>query len=98
VTFAGSGAARLILQLYVPDASIQKLGAITLAARLGDHDLAPEIFRRPGQYAFERDVPAGWMTQDPNRFDFALDKSLAPTAQDARELGIVVVSAALEMK
>jgi hypothetical protein len=96
VTFAGPDAARLILQLYVPDASIQKLGAITLTARLGDHEFAPEIFRRSGQYAFERDVPAGWMKAGGNRFDFALDKSLAPSAQDARELGIVVVSASLE--
>ncbi len=96
LTFSGSGAARLILQLYIPDASIQKLGTITMTARLGDHDLAPETFRRSGEYTFERDVPAGWMKPEGNRFDFALDKSLAPTAQDGRELGIVVVSAVLE--
>jgi hypothetical protein len=96
MTFGGTGAARLILQLYIPDASIQKLGDITLSARLGDHNLAPETFRRPGQYAFERDVSAEWLHPGGNRFDFTLDKSLAPTAQDGRELGIVVVSASLE--
>ena len=80
----------------LPFASIQKLGAITITARLGDHLLAPETFRKPGQYAFERDVPAEWMKPEGNRFDFALDKSLAPTAQDRRELGIVVVRAVLE--
>jgi hypothetical protein len=94
--FAGPGPARLVLRLYIPDASIQKLGAITLTGRLGEHDLAPETFRKAGQYAFERDVPAGWMNPGENRFDFTLDKSLAPTPQDGRELGIVVVSAALE--
>jgi hypothetical protein len=98
ITFAGEGAARLIVQVYVPDASIQKLGQLTLRARLGDHDLAPQTFRTPGQYAFEREVPAGWMRPGGNRFDFSLDRSLAPTAQDARELGIVVVSAMLEMR
>jgi hypothetical protein len=86
----------LILQLYIPDASIQKLGAITLTARLGDHLLAPETFRKSGQQTFERDIPAAWMKPEGNRFNFAVDKSLAPTAQDGRELGIVVVSAALE--
>jgi hypothetical protein len=100
VTFAGAGPSpgRLILQLYIPEASIQKLGPITLAARLGDHDLAPETLRQAGRYAYERDVPAGWMKPGENRFEFALDKSLAPSAQDARELGIVVASASLESR
>ncbi len=98
LTFAGAGPARLILQLYIPGATIQKLGTITLAARLDDHLLAPETFRKSGQYAFVRDVPAVWMKPGDNRFDFVLDKSLAPTPQDGRELGIVVVSAALEPK
>jgi hypothetical protein len=38
------------------------------------------------------------MTPGGNRFDFALDKALAPSAEDARELGIVVVSVGLEAK
>ena len=100
LTFSGLGAgsARLILQLYIPDANIQKLGTITLNARLDDHDLSPQTFRRPGQYTFERDVPAGWMKRDGSRFDFAIDRYLAPSAQDARELGIVLVSASLEVR
>jgi len=98
LTFGGKGAARLILQLYIPDASIQKLGAVTMTARLGDYDLAPETFRMSGQYTFERDIPATWMKPEGNRFDFTLDKSLAPTAQDRRELGVVLISAALEPK
>jgi hypothetical protein len=65
---------------------------------LGDHDLAPETFRMSGQYTFERDIPATWMKPEGNRFDFTLDKSLAPTAQDRRELGVVLISAALEPK
>jgi len=96
--FTRPGPARLVLRLYIPDASIQKLGAITLTGRFGEHELAPETFRKAGQYVFERDVPAGWMKPGENRFDFTLDKSLAPTAQDGRELGIVVVSAALESR
>ena len=78
--------------------SIQKLGAITLTARLGDHDLAPETFRKPGEHTFERDIPADWMKLDGNRFAFALDKWLPPTPQDPRALGIVVVAASLEAR
>jgi hypothetical protein len=98
VIFAASGAARLVLQVYVPDVSIQKLGRVTLAARLGDHGLAPQTFRQPGQYTFERDVPAAWMKPGGNRFDFSVDKALPPSAADERELGIVVASVGLEAK
>jgi hypothetical protein len=98
VTFASTGAARLVLQVYVPDASIQKLGQVTLTARLGDHNLGPQTFRQPGQYSFERDIPAGWMKPGGNRFDFSLDKALPPAAADARELGVVVASVGLEAK
>jgi hypothetical protein len=98
VIFAGSGAARLVLQVYVPDVSTQKLGQVTLTARLGVHDLGPQTFRQSGQYRFEREIPAAWMTPGGNRFDFALDKALPPSAADARELGIVVASVGLEAK
>jgi len=98
MTFASTGPARLILQVYVPDVSIQKLGQVTLTARLGVHDLGPQTFRQPGQYTYERDIPAVWMTAGGNRFDLALDKALAPSPEDARELGIVVVSASLEAR
>jgi hypothetical protein len=98
MSFTGPGPARLILRLYVPDVSIQKLGSITLTARLGNLMLAPQTFRQAGQFSYERDLPAGSLKPGENRFDFALDKALAPSAQDARELGIVVVSAALEAR
>ena len=96
--FSAPDGARLVLQLYIPEASIQKLGPITLAARLGEHVLPPQTFRQAGQFTYERDVPAAWMKAGPNRFDFILDKSIASSAQDERELGIVVVSAALEAR
>lgn len=98
VTFASTGPARLNLKIYVPDASIQRLGQVTLTARLGVHDLGPQTFHESGQYTYERDIPAAWMTPGGNRFDFALNKALPPSAEDARELGIVVVSASLEPK
>jgi hypothetical protein len=98
VIFAGSGAARLVLQVYVPDASIQKLGQVTLAARLDGHDLGPQTFRQAGQFTYEREIAAGWMKPGGNRFDFALDKALPPSAADERELGIVVASVGLEAK
>jgi hypothetical protein len=94
----GPANGRLVLQLYIPDSIIQKLGAITLAAKVGDHTLAPETYRKPGQYTFTRDLEATWIHAGANRIDFSVDKFLAPTPADKRELGIVVLSAALKTK
>ena len=96
----GSGQAndRLVVQLYIPDSIIQKLGAITLTAKAGDHELTPETYRNPGRHTFTRDVEAKWIHSGANRIDFSLDKSQAPTPIDKRDLGIVVLSAALEAK
>src|SRR5258708_3456442 len=89
---------RLVVQFYIPDSIIQKLGAVTLAAKIGDHTLTPETYRQPGQYTFTRDLEAGWIHAGANRIDFSLDKFLTPTPAENRDLGIVVLSAALEGK
>jgi hypothetical protein len=96
----GSGQAndRLVVELYIPDSIIQKLGAITLTANVGDHKLTPETYRNPGRHTFTRDVEANWVHAGANRIDFSLDKSQAPTPIEKRELGIVVLSAALKAK
>jgi hypothetical protein len=86
----GAGTTRLALSLYIPESTIQKLGPLRLSARLGDHGLAAATYRQSGGYMFERDVPTEWLTDGPSRFEFALDKSIPPTAADQRELGIVV--------
>jgi hypothetical protein len=91
----GEGVVRLTLSLYIPESTIRKLGALRLKARLGDHVLAPATFRQSGNYTFEREVQTQWLAVGPNRFEFALDKSLPPTPADRRELGIIVTSALL---
>ncbi|HXP88906.1 MAG TPA: glycosyltransferase family 39 protein [Bryobacteraceae bacterium] len=90
------GAAQLTVDLFIPDAVLRKTGPLTLSARLGVHELAPETYSQPGQGTYVRIVPAGWMQPGPNRFEFQLDKFLAPSAQDTRELGIVVSAFSLE--
>lgn len=88
-------AARLSVDLYIPAPVIQKLGAITLHAHLGSHQLAPETYRQEGQFTYARDLDAAWLTTGPNRFDFTLDKSLPPNPPEERELGIIVQRATL---
>jgi hypothetical protein len=92
---AQSGA-RLALQLFVPAAIIQKLGPITLTARMGNRVIGSETYRGDGQYTFVRDLEAGWLKAGANRVEFALDKYVPPGPEDGRALGVVVSSASLE--
>ena len=80
----------LSVQLYVPDALIQKYGTITLTAHLGDHLLPPETYKNAGDFTFRRDLRTAWLTPRTIRIDFSLDKALPPAPPELRELGIVV--------
>ncbi len=90
--------AELLVQLSIPDALIQKLGAITLSARLGDHLLPTETYAKAGDFAFRRDLPTAWLAPPTVRIDFSLDKALPPSSADGRELGIVVRTVAINTK
>jgi hypothetical protein len=91
-------AGSVTVHVNVPEAEIQKLGAITMSIRVGEHVLAPETFSRAGDYNVTRSVEPEWVTAAENRFDFGVDKTIAPTAADNRELGIIFVGARLDLK
>lgn len=87
-------ATSLTVRVNVPEVAIQKLGGITMRIRAGEHELPPETFSKAGDYTVVRSLEEGWG----NRFDFRVDKTLAPTAADNRELGIIFVGAKVELK
>jgi 4-amino-4-deoxy-L-arabinose transferase-like glycosyltransferase len=86
---------RLAMQLYIPAVAIQRLGHVTLRARVGGQALRPETWSQPGGYAYCRDLDAAQTAAGPIQVDFALDKSIPP-GPDPRELGIVVTEISLE--
>ena len=92
---AGGRNAHLLLQLSIPDAVIQKLGPITMTVSLNGNVLPPETYRRAGEYTLAREVNAAWLDAASNRIDCSLDKWLAPSSADHRELGVILVSATL---
>jgi len=95
LVFPGSlPATTLTVHVNVPEAEFQKLGAITMSIRAGNHVLSPETFSRAGDFNMTRSVEPEWG----NRFDFRVDKTLAPAPGDNRELGIIFVSAKLELR
>lgn len=94
VRFASPRAAeaRLTLHIHVPDAVTARLGAITLAIRIDGRDLPAERLPHAGDYSIERSaaVKAGEVL-----CEFRLDKTIPPSPQDARELGVQFLEAVL---
>ena len=90
--------ARLTVKLTVPPPTIEKLKTVSLSATAGGSALPPETYTTVGDYVYVRDIPASLLTGDSLRVDFQLDKAMAPSGPDIRELGIIVLSIGLESK
>ena len=90
--------ARLTVTLTVPPVAIEKLKTVSLSATAGGNALPPETYTTVGDYVYVRDIPANLLTGDSLRVDFQLDKAMAPSGADIRELGIIVLSIGLESK
>jgi hypothetical protein len=90
--------AQLVVKLAVPDGVIQKLTSIQLSGAIQDYKLEPQVYTKPGQYTYTRDVPADKLQNDVVRIDFSLDHSLPPAGNDVRELGIIVSQVGLVAK
>jgi hypothetical protein len=88
----------LTFNLAVPQAVIENLKNISLAASVDGSPLAPETFTQPGPAVFKRDIPASLLGGDTVKVEFQLDKSYSPGGADTRELGVVATSIALEPK
>ncbi|HEX5228223.1 MAG TPA: hypothetical protein VFW44_10960 [Bryobacteraceae bacterium] len=90
--------AKLVMRMAVPDVVIQKEGSVQLSASVQGHKLEPQIFAKSGSYTFTRDIPAADLQNDVARIEFSLDHALDPTAEDHRQLGIIVSEVGLLAK
>lgn len=90
--------ALLVFKFAIPDASIRQLKSLTLSAKVAGMALDPETYTKPGDYTYQRDLPASLLTTDVVTVDFLLDKALPPTGTDLRELGVVAQAVGLEAK
>ena len=90
--------AKLQLKLTVPAIVSERLKTVSLSATVNGGVLPAETYSRPGGYIYSRDLPPGALTSDAVRIDFQLDKAIPPSGGDLRELGIIVLSVALEGK
>lgn len=90
--------ARLLLRLYFPETQIEKLGPMTLTAFVDGLPLAPETYAKGGSYDFVRDVPACFLDTNVLPISFSFDPYSPGSEADGRDLGAVVLMAALEAK
>src|SRR5215469_11799566 len=95
---AADNGAKLSFHLNVPDAIIAKFGPVTLNGTVNGLALAPEIYSKPGNYVYAREVPAAALKSDAVVVQFSSDKGIAPSADDPRELALICVSIGLEPK
>lgn len=90
--------ATLNFNFVIPDVVIQKLSGVTLSATVGQTKLKSETFSKPGNYTFSADIAPELLVKDALTFDFTLDKAIAPSSADVRELGIIATGVGLESK
>ncbi len=90
--------ATLVLKFVFPEISLQKLGPITISAKVGSEQLAPETVDSAGDKSYSREVPASALKEDAVTVEFMLDKAIPPGTQDIRELGIIMNMVGFEAK
>ncbi len=91
-----SGMVSLELRFSLPESLLERVGPVTLSARLAGQALPPESYDQPGEHLFRRAVPASGLTGQEAVAEFELDKALPPEATDERERGLVAISLRLE--
>jgi hypothetical protein len=90
--------ASLQLKFTIPDVMFNRVGPMTVDARINGIDLGPQTFSNAGDYTYSRDIPATTLASDAVAIDFAVDKGLPPGDPDPRELAVIVTSVGLVLK
>ena len=84
----------LTLDIAVPRTLLDGVGgSTTLRARVAGVELAPETYRSDGNFTYRRELPAAAVGVA--EIEFAVDTALKPGGAETRELGLVVIGAAI---
>ena len=87
---------RLTLEMGIPEVVIDRLQSLALAASANGVPLGSETYDRTGKHVFSKPVPEEVLGDDVVEVEFTLDKALSPGEIDQRELGVIVISIALQ--
>ena len=84
----------LSVDITVAKALLDQIGGTTtLHARVDGVELPSQTYTAEGNFTYQRDLPPSQAAVA--EIEFWLDKSIAPTATDPRELGVIVRGAAI---
>ncbi len=95
---ASKTGATLELKFTIPDVMFNRVGPMTLDARVNGLDLGAQTYSQAGDCTYSRDVPAAALSSDAVAFDFHVDKGLPPSDKDTRELAVIVTTVGLISK
>lgn len=89
-----SAGGHLVVELYLAENEIQKLGPVTLTAAINGTSIGSETFQKAGHYNFTRNLSAQVLDTNILPVQFCFDKSMA-TVSDRRDLAAVIAGIAL---
>lgn len=92
---AAKAGATLELKFTIPDVMFNRVGAMSMDARVNGLDLGAQTYAQAGDCTYTRDVPAAALSTDAVAIDFHVDKGLPPSAKDSRELAVIVTTVGL---
>jgi hypothetical protein len=85
----------LTLDFNLPEPVINALKRISIVAKVGEYQTAPEFYNTEGRHEYRRAIPASALTSDLMNISFNVDKSFRPE-RDGRNLALVVLAAGLK--
>lgn len=92
---ASSAGAKLQLNFTIPNVMLNRVGPMSMDARINGLDLGAETYSQAGDCTYTRDVPPAALSGDAVAVDFHVDKGLPPSAKDTRELAVIVTTVGL---
>ena len=95
---AATKGALLVMKFTIPEIVIRNNKDVTINVTVNGERLPPVAYHKVGDQLLRLQVPASALAGDAVRCEFVLDKTLPPSTQDQRELGVIVASIGLQKK
>jgi hypothetical protein len=93
---AETNGARLQVSLRVPPVIHDRLGSITLDAKINGYSIAPETYSESRNYVYNRPAPvAAFGKKTAVLVEFTTDKSITAPEDTSRELALIILSVGL---
>jgi hypothetical protein len=91
--------ATLTFRFAIPEPILAKSkGRLTLSAKVNGTPLPAEVYTKPGEQTYTKDVPSSVLSSPSVKAEFTIDPILPAGSLETREIGLVASSFGLEIK